>query len=516
MDKSRKIDVLLEMRPALDSYAGIPQETRLLFRALCTSDGVDVEGLLQTSLRFLASGMPGPRPEKEEPEPHIRLNRYARVIIAVDSKPANGWFEQAKLFIKRRRVAWSLLTSMVLLRHRRVALSLFEPRHFENFVWQALFVKSLPATDFSLVTGKNFRVCTVPWNIFQSAGLLALKFGKRAIYPHLDTRGFDVFIAQTPYPGRVDASTALVVRYHDALPMLMPNLFANKSRHQAAHYHALVSNVRSGAHFACVSETTRLDLLRLFPELGDRAVTIHNMVPHHFYDESSSSAQVGSIIRSRLNVGAADAVPAFVSLTEKEMFYSTHLAAAGVRYLLMVSTIEPRKNHAQLIGAWERLRSLADPALKLVLVGNLGWDTVPIMKTMRSWIDQGAIFILNSVPADDLRVLYRHAAATICPSLAEGFDFSGIECMRSGGVAIASDIPVHREIYGDAAVYFALHDPYSLANVIADTLYAADSAHRCQLLRTRGGEISAKYLPQAILPQWECFLARIAASAHVA
>ncbi len=498
------------MRPALDSYAGIPQETRLLFRGLCTTDAVAVEGLLQTSLRFLAAGMPAKRQPDERDDAHVRMNRYSRVVIAVDTKPSNGWLAQAELFLKRRRVAWGLYVSTLFMPHRKTSLSIFESRHFENFVWQALFAKSLPAADLPLVASKDFRVCTIPWNIFQSAGLLALKFGKFALYPVLDTHGFDVFIAQTPYPGRVDASTALVIRYHDALPILMPNLFANKSRHQATHYHALLSNVRSGAYFACVSEATRGDLLRIFPGLGDRAVTIHNMVSHHFHDAASSPAQVGGIIRARLNIGAADAIAAFVSLTEQETFYKTHLEPSALRYLLMVSTIEPRKNHAQLIAAWERLRCTVDPSLKLVLVGNLGWDTAPIMKTMRGWIDQGAIFVLNSVPADDLRILYQHAAATICPSLAEGFDFSGIECMRSGGIAIASDIPVHREIYGDAAVYFEPYSPQSLASAMTDTLYAADSGQRRQHLQERGNAISARYLPEAIIPQWERFLQRIA------
>ena len=30
------IRILFELRPALEGYAGIPQETRLLFRGLCT------------------------------------------------------------------------------------------------------------------------------------------------------------------------------------------------------------------------------------------------------------------------------------------------------------------------------------------------------------------------------------------------------------------------------------------------------------------------------------------------
>lgn len=505
----KPLSVLLEMRPALDGYAGIPQETRLLYRALCKADLVAVDGLLQTSLRFIEPGMPILPESNDGADNHIRVNRYSRVVIAIDSKPSAAWIEQAKLFLKRRRVSWALCCATFAKPKRGVALTTFESRHFKNFIWQALFAKSLPFEDFELVTSKTFRICTIPWNVFQSSGLLALKFGKRATYPMLDTRGFDIFIAQTPYPGRVDASTALVIRYHDALPILMPNLFANKSRHQATHYHALLSNVRNGAYFACVSEATRADLLQIFPELGDRAVTIPNIVSHHFYDEESSLSLASGVIRSRLNINAVEAGPAFGTLAEKEIFYATHLGSENLRYLLMVSTIEPRKNHVQLIAAWERLRATTDPSLKLVFVGNLGWDTGPIMKAMRSWIDRGAIFVLNGVPADDLRVLYRHAAATICPSLAEGFDFSGIECMRSGGIAIASDIPVHREVYGNAAVYFAPYDVVGLAKSLGDTLYSADTTQICNTLRASGFKVSEKYLERAILPEWERFLARV-------
>ena len=50
--------ILLEMRPALDGHAGIPQEARLLFRGLSLIDNVTVEGLIQSSGRILAEGLP--------------------------------------------------------------------------------------------------------------------------------------------------------------------------------------------------------------------------------------------------------------------------------------------------------------------------------------------------------------------------------------------------------------------------------------------------------------------------
>ena len=50
--------ILLELRPALDGHAGIPQETRLLFRGLARLAGLQVDGLLQSSNQLLARGVP--------------------------------------------------------------------------------------------------------------------------------------------------------------------------------------------------------------------------------------------------------------------------------------------------------------------------------------------------------------------------------------------------------------------------------------------------------------------------
>ncbi|MGV2528359.1 UNVERIFIED_CONTAM: glycosyltransferase family 4 protein, partial [Bacillus thuringiensis] len=131
-----------------------------------------------------------------------------------------------------------------------------------------------------------------------------------------------------------------------------------------------------------------------------------------------------------------------------------------------------------------------------VVVGGLGWDYTPIMRAFRSWIDRGEMFMLSSVPSPDLRALYRHAAATVCPSLGEGLDFSGVEAMRCGGLVVASDIPVHREVYEDAAEYF---DPFSTLGAVTalkKVLYEPDIQQVQQRLRQRGEEVSSRYLPE--------------------
>jgi len=175
----------------------------------------------------------------------------------------------------------------------------------------------------------------------------------------------------------------------------------------------------------------------------------------------------------------------------------------------VVSTIEPRKNHRRLIAAWELIRAECNPPIKLIVVGNLGWDFEPIMRDMRTWIDQGELFVLSNVPADDLRVLYKHAAATVCPSLAEGFDYSGVESMRCGGVVIASDIAVHREVYADAAAYFDPNCTASLAATFKKVLCEQDAKQVQEQLRAHGKKVSARYLPEHILPQWLAFFKKL-------
>jgi glycosyltransferase involved in cell wall biosynthesis len=514
MRNQKPIKILLEMRPALEGYAGIPQETRLLFRGLRMLGGFTVEGMIQTSLRVLAKGTSEHGAffltEKRMKE-SLRINRYSRVIISAIERPYTTLFDRIIDFTQRRLLSTTLLIGTVL-GTTTVRLSNFRVKYFEDFIWRTLFAKTLPASDRELVTGSNQRICSVPWHVMHMVGLASLNLFLKPKYPKLDTKNIDIFIGQTPYPGRPHRTTAFIVRYHDALPMFMPHTIPDKSLHQATHFYALMSNVKSGAYFACVSEATRKNLLYLFPEAESRAIVIHNMVSHHYYPAAVARELVPGIIRARLHENAKEfgLTPTFLTLREQESFYRNHLNLQKLKYLIIVSTVEPRKNHSRLLAAWEVLKAKIDPDIKLVIVGSLGWDYTFLIKNLKSWIDRGEVFMLNAVPAPDLRVLYQHATATVCPSLGEGFDFSGIEAMRSGGVVIASDIPVHREVYDDAAEYF---DPYSTTNLVealTKVIYAADAPERQRQFRERGQAVASRYLPDKVLPKWKLFLEWVA------
>ncbi|HEX4781993.1 MAG TPA: glycosyltransferase family 1 protein [Usitatibacter sp.] len=474
--------VLLELRPAFDGHAGIPQETRLLFRALRRMEGIDAQGLIQSSGHVLAKGLAVGAGEAEPID--RRLHALSRVVISSQEIIYNRYLAT---------IAMAVRTMLGGSEH----LGRFEAAHFRDFLWRALFANTLHASDFDSVTSAGFRVSRIPWSAMHRCALFTRNFG-HALYPRLDTAGFDAMIVETPYPARVSPGTQLVVRYHDAFPILMPHTINQMEFHQASHYYALRENVRSGARFACVSEATRKDLLGIFPQLGERSTVIHNMVSHHYFPEDRDSTLVPEILRSRANLEF-----------EKETARSSDEARGRAsKYILMVSTIEPRKNHSTLLAAWEELRAGLHPDLKLVLVGELGWDHESIKRKLGPWIARGDLFALEDVPPAELRLLYRHAQATICPSYGEGFDFSGVEAMRCASPVIASDIPVHREIFADAAQYFSPYSSADLANAIAVVLDRQSPGRRDELVGL-GTQVSTRYLFDAILPQWQQFLQKL-------
>lgn len=91
----------------------------------------------------------------------------------------------------------------------------------------------------------------------------------------------------------------------------------------------------------------------------------------------------------------------------------------------------------------------------------------------------------GSIPYEDVPNLYMQSDLFVFPSLAESFGHPLVEAMASGLPILASDIPICREICGDAAVYFNPLDPYELAEKI--TFLRNDSG-----LRRRMGEVGRK------------------------
>jgi hypothetical protein len=497
----RRQKVLMELRPALEGFAGIPQETRLLFAAFQDIETVECWGLINHGGRRLSKAI-DPRQRLLESRIHKRINRLSRFVVSVKARPHRTLFQRIEDMIDRWLGYQSL--KMQVRWGRPIRLYDFNARNFGDFMWGTFFSKTLPASEFDKIRTAQFKTIRPTWKDMNLVGMSTGIFTPR--FARLDTRGFDVFLSQTPWPGTVTKPTKLVVRYHDAIPMFLPHTISNVGFHQHAHYRSLVANAKQDAHFVCTSEDSRGDLLKIFPQVEKRTTVIHDVVSHHYYYDEAKCSHVAEIIRNRIE---AETEPKFLTSREKSNFYKRHINGAAFPYVMMVSTIEPRKNHSRLIGAWEYLKTNLYPDLKLVVVGQPGWDFDLILRNMRGWQDRGELFNLSRVPAGELRLLYNGAAAVVCASVAEGFDLSGIEAMLCGGAVVASDIPVHREVYGDACEYFNPYSTIDAAQAI-DRVISPNAQLRRRELIQKGLAHGKQYSRENTRPKWQEYFETLA------
>lgn len=138
----------------------------------------------------------------------------------------------------------------------------------------------------------------------------------------------------------------------------------------------------------------------------------------------------------------------------------------GKPVYLMVSTIEPRKNHVYLVDAFDALWAQGLDVC-LCFVGRVGWKCDDLLIRIRAHRELNKrFFMLNDLTDAELEYCYKRSRALVFPSHVEGFGLPIVEAMQRGLPVMASDIPVFREIGGDYCAYFALDDVFSLCHHI--------------------------------------------------
>lgn len=126
------------------------------------------------------------------------------------------------------------------------------------------------------------------------------------------------------------------------------------------------------------------------------------------------------------------------------------------RYVLFVSTIEKRKNHALLVRVWRRLveRHGGEAIPELVFVGRIGWlvdDLLAELKA-RNFLD-GKILLLSDLSDADVGEAYRRCLFTVYPSRYEGWGLPVAESLMHGKFCIVSDRTSLPEVGGDFVDY---------------------------------------------------------------
>ncbi len=134
-------------------------------------------------------------------------------------------------------------------------------------------------------------------------------------------------------------------------------------------------------------------------------------------------------------------------------------------YLLMVGTLEPRKNHAAALRALARLKAWGWPH-RLLLVGGRGWLFDPIRRLIDKLGLAGDVHFAGYVPDADLPPLYSGAACVLVPSLYEGFGFPVLEALACAAPVVCSNASSLPEVAGDAALLVPPEDEEALAHAV--------------------------------------------------
>jgi glycosyltransferase involved in cell wall biosynthesis len=148
--------------------------------------------------------------------------------------------------------------------------------------------------------------------------------------------------------------------------------------------------------------------------------------------------------------------------------------AGGALRLLFVSHYNYYRNFETLIRALPTIRrELAPRPIRLFLSCKLAPGANPgayrperAAALVRQLDLSEEVVELGSVPYSSLHHVYRSADIYVTPAYAESFAHPLVEAMSSGLPVVASDLPVHREICGNAGVYFERFSPQDLAHRI--------------------------------------------------
>ena len=247
----RSLSVLTDLRPAFDGHYGIPQETRLMFPLLGDLDDIEVTGLIWHPGFTLTRGLRRHGAKARNPAPAETFRILSRLVASATK--SDDRFRRKSRLATALRFAWLQLRSMA---GSRIPVDRFDGAEFGDFLWQNLFAMTLPPDEFERCRVARYATLSPPWSAMHATAFVP--WPRR--YAKIDTAGYDVLLSQTPWPGTVDPSTQLVVRYHDAVPVFLPHTLKQPQSDQFFHMSALQANAKAGA-FACVSDHSRTKLL---------------------------------------------------------------------------------------------------------------------------------------------------------------------------------------------------------------------------------------------------------------
>ena len=284
-----------------------------------------------------------------------------------------------------------------------------------------LYLRTKPESWF-LSLPKNFKIKVMPFPIFWTQ----LRISWEMLFHPVDV----LFIPASALPLIHPKNS--VVTIHDVAWKFFPESFTAFMRNFLEWSTKFA--VRRAAKIIAVSESTKRDLIKFY-KVDEKKVD----VVYHGWSASQQSAD--QLISSQISV----------SLPEK--------------YILFLSTLQPRKNLEGLIDAFKQLKK-GNPKLphKLVVVGRPGWKFEKILDDINR--NKEIVNYLNYVSDEDRFSILNKTDLLVLPSFYEGFGMQILEAFACGVPVATSKISSMPEVAGEAAIYFDPKNVLEIKNAI--------------------------------------------------
>ena len=135
------------------------------------------------------------------------------------------------------------------------------------------------------------------------------------------------------------------------------------------------------------------------------------------------------------------------------------------KYFLCIGTIEPRKNYATILRAFE-IFARSNSEIDLIIIGGEGWKNNDVFSELDRMSTKERVHITGFIEEKEKLEMLKSALALISASYAEGLGLPLLEAVAFQVPVLCSDIPSYREIGNHIFQFFNPSDHRTLAHLM--------------------------------------------------